>query len=141
MKNVKVFVIIAITSLALSLSAQGQTIKVGGGAELRSDPPVGLITKITYNLGLLDPNLRISLDAAIVPSFEGNLDLHYSFVREFGFDAYAIGGANFGTTIGGNAGVGVNIELSDALDGFGEVKYLINNSPQASIKIGLLYKL
>ena len=141
MKTIKALIIAAILLVAFNLNTHGQTIRVGGGAELRSDPPVGLITKITYDLGIFDPNLRISLDAALIPSFEGNLDLHYSFVREFGFDAYALAGANFGNTLGANAGVGVNIELAETLNGFGEVKYLINNSPQASIKLGLLFSL
>jgi len=116
-------------------------IKLGGGVELRSDPPVGMITKVTYDLGVLDPNLRVSLDAAILPDFEGNLDMHYSIVKESGYDVYALAGLNIAGQLGGNAGAGINLELSETLDAFGEVKYLINRAPQASIKLGLLYKL
>ena len=141
MKKIKFIAATAVLLLALQLQGHAQMIKVGGGVELRSDPPVGMITKITYDLGVLDPNLRVSLDAAIIPDFEGNLDMHYSFVKDFGFDAYALAGLNMASVLGANAGAGVNFELSKSLDAFGEVKYLINRSPQASIKLGLLYKL
>jgi len=141
MKKLTFLAAVTLLLLAIPIRGQAQTIKVGGGVELRSEPPAAMITKITYNLGVLDPNLRISLDAAIIPDFEGNLDMHYSFVKESGFDAYALAGVNMAHRWGGNAGAGVNFELSESLDAFGEVKYLINRSPQASIKLGLLYKL
>lgn|GEM_PF-1300713 len=141
MKHIKLFLVIPLFLFAFGQQANSQVIKAGGGVELRSDPPVGMIAKFTYNLGVLDPNLRISLDAALIPNFEANLDLHYSFMREFGFDAYGLGGVNLASNIGINAGAGINIELSETLDAFGEVKYLINRSPQASIKLGVLYNL
>ena len=141
MKPIKLLFTTLILVLAFHIQSHSQVIKVGGGVELRSDPPVGMITKITYNLGVLDPNLRLSLDAAVIPEFEGNLDVHYSFHREFGVDAYALAGTNFASNISFNAGAGVHIEISENLDGFGEAKYLINRSPQASIKLGVLYKL
>jgi len=141
MKTIKLLFTTLVILLAFHVQSHSQMIKVGGGVELRTKPPVGMITKITYDLGALDPNLRMSLDAAVLPDLEGNLDVHYSFVREFGMDAYALAGANFASNIGFNAGAGVNLEISDSLDGFGEVKYLVNDSPQASIKLGVLYKL
>lgn len=141
MKKFKFLAAIAVLFLAFQIQGHAQMIKVGGGIEFRADPPVGMITKVTYELGVLDPNLRLSLDAAILPDFEGNLDMHYSFVEEGGFDAYALAGLNIAGQLGANAGGGVNVELSEMLDAFGEVKYLINRSPQASIKLGLLYKL
>jgi len=141
MKPIKLFFFIIVIVLAFHAQSHSQVIKIGGGVELRSEPPVGMITKVTYNLGVLDPNLRISLDAAVLPDFEGNLDIHYSFLREFGLDAYALAGTNFASNIGLNAGAGINVEISENLDGFGEAKYLINQSPQASIKLGVLYKL
>jgi len=141
MRYVKLLLITTCLLLAFHLQGQAQQIKAGGGVELRSEPPVAMITKITYQLGALDPNLGISLDAAILPDFESNMDVHYSFLREVDFNAYGLAGINFAARIGFNAGIGTNIEISERLDGFGEVKYLINRSPQASIKVGLLYKL
>jgi len=141
MKPIKLLFTTLVIVLTFHVQSHSQVIKVGAGAELRSDPPVGMITKITYDLGVLDPNLRISLDAAVLPNFEANLDVHYTFLREFGVDAYALAGTNFASNIGFNAGAGVNLEISKSLDGFGEAKYLINDSPQASIKVGILYKL
>ena len=127
--------------MLLSFSAQSQVIKVGAGSELRTNPPVSMLTKITYNLGVISPDLRISGDFVFLPGFEGNLDLHYSFINEFGFNAYALGGANFAKKIGVGLGGGVNIQVTEELDAFVETKYIIKHTPEASIKLGLLYYL
>lgn len=141
MKTIKLFVSTLLIVFALSTQTQGQEIKLGGGLELSSSPPVGMVTKVTYHLGALHPNLRISMDAAVLPELQANMDVHYSFMKEMGMDIFALGGANFQRPFGVNIGSGIHVEMSKSLDAFGEVKYIIGSSPQPSIKLGVLYKL
>jgi hypothetical protein len=139
----KLFVIISLIIFAhlIPKESNAQMIKVGGGAELRSQPPAALILKATYNMGFFDENLRSSVDLMVLPDFEGNLDFHYSFLNEFGVNGYGLAGMNFAKNLGANVGVGFMYNIQETLDAFGEVKYIIKNSPEASIKIGLLYSL
>jgi hypothetical protein len=141
MNYTRTFPAVLLFLVFLSFSAHSQTIKVGAGSELRTNPPVSMLTKITYNLGLIHPDLRISGDFVFLPVLEGNVDLHYSFINEFGFNAYALGGANFAEKIGVGLGGGINIQVTEELDAFMETKYLIKHTPEATIKVGLLYYL
>jgi len=131
----------AVLFFAVHYQAKSQTIKAGGGIVVRSQPKAGMVTKLTYDLGVLDPNLRLSLDFMVIPPIEANLDVHYTFLRNSSLEGYALAGTNLANPTGLNAGGGLNFDLSPSLDGFGEVKYLINPSPQPAIKLGILYHL
>lgn len=121
---------------------QAQVIKVGAGAELRGRPPAGLIAKTTYRLDLIDEDLRSSLDMMVIPKLEGNLDLHYSFISNFGFNAYGIGGVNLSSKLGANIGTGFMYSFTEQIYGYWESKYIIKKSePEASIKVGVLINL
>ncbi len=141
MKKYFIVLLIIVLASASFKNTYGQTIKTGVGAELRSDPPVGAILKVTYDLDFLIENLRTSVDFMFLPKMEGNLDFHYSFLDDFGFNAFGIGGLNIANKLGGNIGAGVQFEIIEDIDGFGEVKYIIKDAPEASIKIGVLYRL
>ena len=133
------FIFIFVTIFSFSVNAQ--QIKVGLGDELRRDPPVSLLTKVTYDLGFLDPNLRTSGDFIFLPGFQGNLDIHYSITKEKGVNPYGLAGVNFSSSSGFNLGGGLNIPVSEEIDGFVEAKYIFKYDPEASFKFGLLYKL
>ena len=141
MKKLMLITAMAFLAFAMHKSANAQVIKVGGGAELRTSPPAAFIVKATYNLGVLDESLGTSVDFMLIPDLETNLDIHYAFLNDFGIKAYGLGGVNYFGNFGVNIGTGVNYNISDALDAFGEVKYIIKNDPEASIKIGVLYYL
>ena len=127
---------------AISEQSQAQVIKVGTGAELRSDPPVGLIAKATYRLDFIHENLRASADLMLIPELEANMDVHYSFFSNFGFNAYGLGGVNIGPTFGTNVGAGLMYDFTERIGGFWESKYIIRSiNPEASIKVGILVKL
>lgn len=141
MKKATLIILFLVALSGFYTKSQAQVIKVGGGMELRSEPPIALITKATYRLDFLHENLRSSIDLMVLPDFEANLDFHYSFLSDFGINGYAIGGLNFASNLGGNVGAGIMVNLSERLDAFGEVKYIIKSSPEASIKLGILYNL
>jgi hypothetical protein len=141
MKRLSFFIIISIAFIILTKISNAQVIKVGGGMELRTNPPVGLIAKATYDLDIIDENLGSSLDFMLIPELEANLDIHYSFVDDFGINAYGLGGLNYGNDLGINVGGGFIYHLTDQYDAFGEVKYIIKGNPEASIKLGILYYL
>lgn len=140
MKPIKLLFILLFVS-AFSIKANAQQLKVGLGDELRKDPPVSLLTKITYDLGFLDPNLRTSGDFVFLPGFHGNLDIHYSITKEKGVNPYGLAGVNFSSSSGFNLGGGLNIPVSEDFDGFVEAKYIFKYNPEASFKFGLLLKL
>jgi hypothetical protein len=142
MKIARIFLIGGLFILVIQTEAFAQNFKVGAGTELRSDPAISMFVKASYDLGFLDENLSTSLDLMFLPPIEANLDFHYSFFREFGFDAFGLAGVNWGDSVGANVGAGVLKNIAEEkIDVFGEVKYLINNNPQASIKIGLFYNI
>lgn len=142
MKKFFFFITLVVAFTAISKQNQAQVIKVGTGAELRSAPPVGLIAKATYRLDFIHKNLRVSADMMIIPELEANLDIHYSFFSNFGFNAYALGGVNAGDTFGGNVGAGLMYGFTERIHGFWESKYIIRSiHPEASIKVGILVKL
>jgi hypothetical protein len=140
MKPIKLLFILLFVS-AFSIKANAQQLKVGLGDELRKDPPVSLLTKITFDLGFLDPNLRTSGDFVFLPGFHGNLDIHYSITKEKGVNPYGLAGVNFSSSSGFNLGGGLNIPVSEDFDGFVEAKYIFKYNPEASFKFGLLLKL
>ncbi|MFO8235087.1 MAG: hypothetical protein R6U04_06770 [Bacteroidales bacterium] len=135
--------IIILVFIALSLASfdklVGQTIKTGGGFELRTNPPVSIMIKATYDMDFLVENLRTSVDMMFFPDFEGNLDFHYSFLDNFGFNVFGLAGMNIANKLGGNVGAGIGFDIIEDLKGFGEAKYIIKDNPEASIKIGVLY--
>jgi len=141
MKKLIFILTIAALSLGIQCKSSAQLIKVGGGAELRTDPPAAFFVKATYNLGFWDENIGTSIDLMLIPKLEANLDFHYSFLNDFGIRGYGLAGFNYRTYLGFNAGAGFMYNINDDFDAFGEVKYVIKNSPEASIKIGLLYYL
>lgn len=142
MKIAKILFIGSFFFLLIQTISYGQNFKVGAGTELRSNPPISMFIKATYDLDFLNENLRTSIDLMVLPPVEGNLDFHYSFFREFGIDAYGLAGVNWGKYVGGNLGAGVLVNIAEEkLDALGEVKYLITHKPQASIKLGLFYNL
>lgn len=122
-----------------SMSSRSQTIKVGLGDELRVNPPVSLLTKVTFDLQFLDPDLRTSLDFIFLPDLRGNLDIHYSFLSKENLNPYGIAGVNFSRMSGFNLGGGLNIPIKKELDGFVEAKYIFRYDPEASLKFGLLF--
>ena len=140
MKPIKLLFILLFVS-AFSIKANAQQLKVGLGDELRKDPPVSLLTKITYDLGFLDPNLRTSGDFVFLPGFHVILDIHYSITKEKGVNPYGLAGVNFSSSSGFNLGGGLNIPVSEDFDGFVEAKYIFKYNPEASFKFGLLLKL
>jgi hypothetical protein len=140
MKPLKLLFILLFVS-AFSITAKAQQLKVGLGDELRRDPVVSLLTKITYDMGFLDPNLRTSGDFVFLPGFHGNLDIHYSITKEKGVNPYGLAGVNFSSSSGFNLGGGLNIPVSEDFDGFVEAKYIFKYDPEASFKFGLLLKL
>lgn len=142
MKKFFCFITFVVAFAAISTQTQAQVIKVGTGAELRSNPPVGLIGKATYRLDFIHKNLRASADMMIIPELEANMDIHYSFFSNFGFNAYGLGGVNIGDTFGANIGAGLMYEFTERINGFWESKYIIRSiHPEASIKVGVLVKL
>ncbi|MFP4619987.1 MAG: hypothetical protein ACLFM7_01640 [Bacteroidales bacterium] len=140
MKTKKFLFIILFFGL-FSVAARAQTIKAGLGDELRVNPPVSLLTKITFDLGFLDPDLRTSADFIFLPELRGNLDMHYSIVSETSVTPYGLAGINFSKSSGFNLGGGANVPITDNLDGFVEAKYIFKYDPQASLKFGLLFVL
>lgn len=132
------FIILFLT--VFSVSARAQVLKAGLGDELRLDTPVSLLTKITYDLDFLDPNLRTSLDFIFLPELRGNLDIHYSILSDDKLNPYGFAGVNFSNSSGFNLGGGLNIPITEELDGFVELKYIFKYNPEASLKFGLLYK-
>jgi hypothetical protein len=142
MKKFFICITLLILITAFAKNSKAQVIKVGAGTELRSKPPVGLIAKATYRLDFIHENIRASADMMIIPEIEGNIDFHYSFFSNFGFNAYGIGGINLGNQIGGNAGAGLIYGFTERIHGFWESKYIIrSHNPEASIKLGVLIKL
>jgi hypothetical protein len=142
MKKVFCFITLLLAITAISKQSQAQVIKVGTGAELRSDPPAGLIAKATYRLDFIHENLRASADLMLIPELEANMDVHYSFFSNFGFNAYGLGGVNIGPTFGANVGAGLMYNFTERIGGFWESKYIIRSiNPEASIKVGVLVKL
>lgn len=142
MKKFFFFIIFVVVFTTISLQTRAQVIKAGTGAELRYEPPAGLIAKATYRLDFIHKNLRASADMMIIPDLEANLDIHYSFFSNFGFNAYGLGGVNAGPTFGANIGAGLIYEFTERINGFWESKYIIRSiHPEASIKVGALVKL
>ncbi len=139
----KILFILAITVLFTSIESpsNAQVIKVGGGAELRTEPPAAFFIKATYNLDVIDENLGTSVDFMLLPQLEANLDFHYSFLNNFGMNGYGLAGLNYGRQAGANIGAGFMYNLNKTFDAFGEVKYIVKSSPEASIKLGVLYYL
>lgn len=134
-----VFILLFITMLGAS--AHAQVIKAGLGGELQKDPPVSLLTKVTYDMGFLDPNLRTSADFIFIPELRGNLDIHYSFLSKDKLNPYGLAGVNFSQDSGLNMGGGLTIPITEELDGFVEAKYILKYDPEASLKFGLLFVL
>lgn len=132
-----IFIFLVVT--IFSVSARAQVIKAGLGDELRLDPPVSLLTKMTFDLEFLDPNLRTSLDFIFLPELSGNLDIHYSFLSKENLNPYGIAGVNFSSMSGFNLGGGLNIPIKNDLDGFVEAKYIFKYNPEPSLKFGLLF--
>lgn len=142
MKKVFLGIILFASLFLFSKHNQAQVIKVGAGAELRGRPPAGLIAKATYRLDFLDENIRSSLDMMVLPRVEGNLDIHYSFLSNFGINAYGIGGVNMASNFGANVGAGFMYGFTERIFGYWESKYIIKKiEPEASIKIGVLINL
>jgi len=141
MKKIVLILIFGYCFMGISDFAQGQVIKVGLGAELRSEPPVGMIGKATYRLDFIHKTLRTSVDMMVIPEFEANLDMHYSFFSNFDINAYGIGGLNIENELGANVGAGLMYGFTERILGFWESKYIIKNKPEADIKIGILLKL
>jgi hypothetical protein len=136
------FITLLLAFTVISEQNQAQVIKVGTGAELRSDPPAGLIAKATYRMDFIHENLRTSADLMVIPELEANLDIHYSFFSNFGLNAYGLGGVNVGSTFGANVGAGLMYGFTERIYGFWESKYIIRSiNPEASIKIGVLVNL
>ncbi|MBS3771572.1 MAG: hypothetical protein V5A47_00290 [Bacteroidales bacterium] len=125
--------------ILFSMSARSQAIKAGLGDELRLDPPLSLLTKVTFDMEFLDPALRTSLDFIFLPELRGNLDIHYSFLSKDNLNPYGIAGVNFSRMSGFNLGGGMNIPITNKLDGFVEAKYIFRYNPEASLKFGLLF--
>ena len=123
-------------------NSQAQVIKVGAGGEFRGRPPAGLMAKATYSFDFIDENLRSSADMMVLPELEGNLDIHYSFISNFGFNAYGIGGVNLASNFGANIGAGLMYSFTERIYGYWESKYIIKqDEPEASIKVGVLINL
>ncbi len=142
MKKIFVCTLLFFSLFLFSKQNQAQVIKVGAGAELRGRPPAGLIAKATYRMDFIDENLRSSLDMMVLPKIEGNFDIHYSFLSNFGVNAYGIGGVNLATNVGANVGAGFMYEFTERIFGYWESKYIIKQiEPEASIKIGVLINL
>jgi len=142
MKKIIVCTLLFFSLFLVAKQNQAQVIKVGAGAELRGRPPAGLITKATYRLDFIDENLRSSIDMMVLPEFEGNFDIHYSFLSNFGINAYGIGGVNFASKFGANLGAGFMYGFTERIFGYWESKYIIKKiEPEASIKIGVLINL
>mgnify|MGYP006305953151 CR=1 FL=1 len=141
MKTHKQLIVTIFFILFVGFSTHAQTIKVGLGNELRKEPPLSMLTKITYNLEFLDPNMRTSIDFIFLPELRGNLDIHYSFGNDQGVKPYGLGGVSFAVDAGFNMGAGVDIPITEDLGGFSEVKYIFKYNPNLSFKLGLLYTL
>lgn len=135
-------IILFFSVFLFSKNSQAQVIKVGAGGEFRGRPPAGLIAKATYRFDFIDKDLRSSLDMMVLPELEGNLDIHYSFISNFGFNAYGIGGVNFASNFGANVGAGLMYSFTERIHGYWESKYIIKQiEPEASIKVGVLINL
>ena len=139
--NAKKILFIFLLVTIFSASTHAQVIKGGLGNELRLDPPISLLTKVTYDLEFLDPNLRTSVDFIFLPELRGNLDIHYSFLSKDKLNPYGLSGVNFSENSGFNLGGGLNIPITENLDGFVEAKYIFKYDPEASLKYGLLFVL
>ena len=83
-----------------------------------------------------------------------DIDGHYNFPLDNGFSGYPLAGLNLSTftanvdgsgdsnsEVGLNIGGGLAYEISDLLDAFLELKYIIGNADQAVLGLGVLYKL
>ena len=142
MKKIFVCTLLFFSLFLVANQTQAQIIKVGAGAELRGRPPAGLIGKATYRLDFIDENLRSSVDMMLLPELEGNFDIHYSFLSNFGINAYGIGGVNLASNLGANVGAGFMYGFTERIFGYWESKYIIKQiEPEASIKIGVLINL
>ncbi len=156
------FSIAAIVLLLCSLSARPQAIELGGGLSYGSG---------INNAGVnLKGNVRIDDHWAVSPHFnfffnrnDGmithrwwafNIDGHYYFEIEDLLSIYPLLGFNIGvvkenlnsinfsdTGIGMNLGGGLQYQFTDALSGFGEIKYVIGNADQLVVTVGILYRI
>lgn len=83
-----------------------------------------------------------------------NIDFHYFFPIDEGWNYYPIAGFNYATvsekvnsiifsnSYGGfNLGIGTNYQISEQVSGFSEIKYVISSADQLVFVIGALYKI
>lgn len=162
----RIFTVIAVVILSmLSTSVNAQNLKVGAGLTYGSEiGSLGLRADGVYSI-----NNDFSAEAAFTYFLEKDylkwsvldLNAHYNYVKSSDLTVYALAGLNMtfwslslgdedfggfgfdasGTDTGVNIGTGARKKLSDKIDLFGEVKYVLGGGKFFSISGGVLFSL
>ena len=161
MKNLLSLFVFTFVLLCGLQTAQAQT-RLGGGLAFGTDADaIGLTAKAQFDV---NDKWRVSPSFTyyfvdLIDFYEINADAHYMLTEGGASPSfYAIGGLNmsfvsfslsaFGVNVSEtasefniNLGAGANLELTDSLMGYGEVKYALGGASQLVLNAGVLFSL
>ncbi|MDA7501695.1 outer membrane beta-barrel protein [Chitinophagales bacterium] len=150
--------LLKIAFLATILFCAGNTLdaqtKVGGGLTYSLKEGVGIGINARAAFGITEtidivPSLNFFFpEVGSLMGFNG--DVHYNIEAGDALNVYPLAGLNYTRVsangfsageIGFNLGGGASFAVSDNLDGFAEVKYVVGDFDQLAITVGILFGL